>query len=131
MLSCSAGETCLHAKLRGHGDLVLTCPVPAAPAHNGGNIPRVNELATVGDQAHDSDQLSPPHARLPVRSSKHVTPNVFDSLPSYLPLQLPCKPLEAQTCPALSDTYTVPQGGGTPWMGDGRSGGTLGSGGLC
>lgn len=77
-----------------------------------GTFPRVIELATVGDQARDSDQLSPPHARLPVRSSKHVTPNVFDNLPSYLPLQLPCKPLEAQTCPALSDACTVPPRGG-------------------
>lgn len=56
-----------------------------------------------------------------------MTPNVLDSLASYLPLQLPCKPLEAQTCPALSDICPVPglvstQGGGTPWMDDGRSG---------
>ena len=75
----------------------------------------------------DSHQLSPPHARLPVRCSKYVTPNVLDILPSYLPLQFPCKPLEAQTCPALSDACTVPglvstQGGGTPWMDDDRSG---------
>lgn len=73
-----------------------------------GTSPRLIELATVGDHVRDSDQLSPPHARLPVRSSKHVTPNVFDNLPSYLPLQLPCKPLEAQTCPTLSDACTVP-----------------------